>query len=985
MTTRKPKKQSVKTYKVFVSSTFVDNEKRRKLVAEAISMAEMIWHGMELFTASVRPTIEVCLEKVQEADVLVGIIARRYGWEPSDEISITEMEYDMATDRLMFQLHPDAPFSEKDADSGPDRWQKQEKLDAFKARFAEDQLPAYFTEETLQAKVLQALNDWRLQKEERPVSPVQEETGSEEEEKTSLDQLIRRYLSKAESLHENLPVAGFATQLKISIDIADIYVPLHARMELEGVRKHTYKDAGHAEKIEGERSGNFEISLKDAFGEVFNRNKKGVVILGDPGSGKTTHLKRLLLWCIRQGPESLGLAQDTIPVFLPLRELQSLDKGLDVFIQDQLSGPHLQTPKNFGKKLLDRGSLLLLLDGLDEVSQLSRREQVSQWITDALHSFQNCYFVVTCRFAGYSSTVELNEKFLELHIRPFTSTQAEAFVRNWYRIVECGLARDKEQAKQIAKQKATDLSKRLQEPDFRARRVFELTRNPLLLTNICLVHRHRGGLPHKRARLYEECIDVLLEHWRAAKRLPVDITAQAARRVLQPVALWMHEKEGRTRATAKELAPSIEPALKAVNVTEGTVTKFLRVIRDESGLLTGWDQQYFGFMHLGFQEYLVAREIRRLGFKDKAVLKRLANHLGESWWQEVILLLLGLEDPSLFVEFMREVVKHPGFATHADFVETCLDDAAEVSTEPFLELIQIEAGKDEEFWQRQLVALRLIERLDASVLESVVAQVQNHPSKAIQLWLRARRREEQLEFSTAERGGYKLIKIPAGRFAMGSPNSEKDRFGDEGPVHDVKVSEFYIGLYPVTNEEYARFLNKNSDVSEPEYWADRRFNQPKQPVVGVSWNDARRYADWSGLRFPTEAEWEYACRAGTTTSYSSGEHVGDLEKVGWYDKNSGGKLHAVGEKEPNTFGLYDMHGNVREWVEDDWHDNYSAAPANNNAWIDTPRGGRRVLRGGVWRNGARYCRSACRNFWEPDNRNNFVGFRLARSVGSLDI
>ena len=972
----------MKTYNVFVSSTYIDNERRRKLVADAITMAGMVWCGMELFTADDRPTVKVCLEKVKEADVLVGIIGRRYGWEPDGKTSITEMEYDAATDRLMFQLHPDTPFSESDCDPLPDRWWKQEKLEAFKTRFAKDQMPAYFSQETLQAKVLQALNEWRQRQEATDRLLKQKKTTHPKKDKRSLELLIQRYLTKAESLHENLPVAGFATQLKIPIDVADIYVPLHARMDIDGERKRCYQDANHTETIEKQRSDPFEIPLNNAFREAFTQNKKGVVILGDPGSGKTTHLKRLLLGCIRQGPESLGLAKDTIPVFLPLRELRSPDKGLDAFIQDQLDSPHLQTQKDFGKKILNRGSLLLLLDGLDEVSQLSRREQVSQWIMDALHSYRNCYFVVTCRFAGYSATVELSEIFLELHIRPFTSGQAESFVRNWYRIVECGLARDREQAKEVAKQKATELIQRLQEPDFRARRVFELTRNPLLLTNICLVHRHRGGLPHKRARLYEECIDVLLEHWRAAKRLPVDMSAQTARRVLQPAALWMHEKEGRTRATAKELKPLIEPALKAVNVTESDVLKFLNVIRDDSGLLTGWDQRSYGFMHLGFQEYLTAQEIRRRSFQNEDVLKRLAHHFGESWWQEVILLLLALEDPSLFTPFMREVVKAPEFAKYSDFVQACIDDAAEVSTEPFLEVLQQEAGSDETLWQRQLIALRLVESLDPPLLESVVSKLKNHPSKVIQQWLSNRQKEDRLDVITAKPGEYRLVKIPAGRFAMGSPTSEEGRYETEGPVHTVDVAEFYLGVYPVTNEEYARYLTANPQVSEPEYWADRGYNQPQQPAVGVSWDDARRYAAWAGLRLPTEAEWEYACRAGTTTSYYSGDQEADLDKVGWYRKNSGMKLHTVGEKDPNGFGLYDMHGDIFEWVEDDWHDGYEDAPVDGSAWMDTSRGDGRVTRGGSWGNDARFCRSASRSFWWPGNRDSSVGFRLARSVGN---
>jgi formylglycine-generating enzyme required for sulfatase activity len=131
---------------------------------------------------------------------------------------------------------------------------------------------------------------------------------------------------------------------------------------------------------------------------------------------------------------------------------------------------------------------------------------------------------------------------------------------------------------------------------------------------------------------------------------------------------------------------------------------------------------------------------------------------------------------------------------------------------------------------------------------------------------------------------------------------------------------------------------------------------------------------------PSEAEWEYACRAGTNTRFYAGDTEKDLEQVGWYINNSGDQLHPVGEKEPNVFGLYDMHGNVLEWVEDDWHDNYKEAPDDGRAWIDEPRGAYRVIRGGSWYDDARRCRSAGRIIDSPDYRDFIVGFRLARSV-----
>ncbi|BBO81887.1 hypothetical protein DSCO28_24530 [Desulfosarcina ovata subsp. sediminis] len=281
-------------------------------------------------------------------------------------------------------------------------------------------------------------------------SPATEVQRKEERIVTDLEREIGTYRRKAESLHESLPVAGFATVLKVPIDVEDIYIPLRAMLNLRGVDDlECYGDAATAEKHLGRCEGALEISLFDAFREADRRNQKGLVILGDPGSGKTTHMKRLLLWCLRNGPEGLGLPQNMLPVFLPLRELEHIEAGLDRFIQDQLASRHLKMRSDFGERLLRRGNLLFLLDGLDEVADLAQREEVVAWIEEAFTDHPDCRFVVTCRFAGYSPTVRLNPKFMEMHVRPLSEADAEAFVRNWYAIVEKGLARDVEQAESI--------------------------------------------------------------------------------------------------------------------------------------------------------------------------------------------------------------------------------------------------------------------------------------------------------------------------------------------------------------------------------------------------------------------------------------------------------------------------------------------------------------------------------------------------------
>ena len=216
---------------------------------------------------------------------------------------------------------------------------------------------------------------------------------------------------------------------------------------------------------------------------------------------------------------------------------------------------------------------------------------------------------------------------------------------------------------------------------------------------------------------------------------------------------------------------------------------------------------------------------------------------------------------------------------------------------------------------------------------------------------------------------------------MGSPEGHgKD---DERPQHEVKIAPFYLGCYPVTNEEYALFLQANPDVQKPKYLADRRFNPKRRPVGGVSWRDAQRFCEWSGGRLPSEAEWEYAARAGTTTDYWWGDDPG-TNHANYVDSGSswrGKQTSPVGSFEPNPFGLYDTAGNVWEWVQDAWHGDYQGAPTDGSAWdADDTEGVNRVLRGGSWIGRAGYVRSACRYGFEPDARFVNFGFRLAIGV-----
>jgi formylglycine-generating enzyme required for sulfatase activity len=236
--------------------------------------------------------------------------------------------------------------------------------------------------------------------------------------------------------------------------------------------------------------------------------------------------------------------------------------------------------------------------------------------------------------------------------------------------------------------------------------------------------------------------------------------------------------------------------------------------------------------------------------------------------------------------------------------------------------------------------------------------------------------EPQTYTETAGGAGIEMVRVPAGRFTMGSPDSEAGHSSDEGPQHTVAVASFYLGKYEVTQAAW-RTVAKGMPKVKIDLKPDpSRFKGNNLPVEEVSWEDAIEFCDrlsratGKTYRLPTEAEWEYACRAAMTGSYA-----GDLQAMGWYEDNSDRKTHQVGVKQPNSFGLYDMYGNVWEWCMDTWHGSYDDAPTDGTAWTGGDPN-TRVLRGGSWISLANHCRSAYRIRTSPDYRYFTLGFRV---------
>ncbi len=218
-----------------------------------------------------------------------------------------------------------------------------------------------------------------------------------------------------------------------------------------------------------------------------------------------------------------------------------------------------------------------------------------------------------------------------------------------------------------------------------------------------------------------------------------------------------------------------------------------------------------------------------------------------------------------------------------------------------------------------------------------------------------------------------FVLLPAGEFDMGSPQNEAGRDDDEGPIHRVKIpNAFYMSKYEITQKQWREVMG-----TDPSY-----FKGDNLPVEQVSWNEVQEFISrlnekegTDKYRLPSEAEWEYAARAGTATRFYFGDDVSKLGDYEWYDGNT---THEVGQKRPNPWGLYDMHGNVWEWMQDKYHVSYYGAPPDGSAWEGN--GSHRVIRGGSFDYYAGHLRAANRNDRDPGFRHKNTGFRLVKNL-----
>ena len=812
--------------------------------------------------------------------------------------------------------------------------------------------------------------------------------------------------------HGRVTIVGFR-DAAIPIELDHLFVPL--QVHADRGRRGDGPDAHPGGDKEALGHGGAEVSLDEALARA-SQGRTCLALIGDPGAGKTTllrHLFRRVVVGDVAGP--VAHLRGLHPVLVRLAtvaDAELVPRGLRSVIARVAAEDGYPEAGRAVLARPDQG-FLFLLDGLDEVRDEPTRERLCAWLNMEVDHWPACGFVVTSRQAAWARTPALGARFLPVSVLGMRSPERELYVRRWFGAVVRHFygAVDRAEAVEVrAQAQATALLDVLSRGAWRSHpRLLEMVANPLMLSTLCLAHYNDERLPEQRGALYERTLGLLIEVWTRERAGGPTLRLDSTRLVLQPLAHAMHEQD-RRELSAADAAALVGPTLAQVHEVRAvapTAERFLDLVRDECGVLKSRDLGRIEFVHLSFQEYLAACHVAARGLG-----RQLADRAGDPRWEEVILLAMSRD--GVFEPFMTRALERGD--VDLALLRQCLREARQVISEPFEaaadRLARLRAPKGPlSRLGRWLVGRpapaaegelqRLFELVAGFDLPGMVERSRPFVDSDDRALRAAARKLVGLEDASATeaREGQPFMEpvtqmtfvwVPGSSFLMGSsktggePGYDPEADDDEMPAHPVRLTGFWMGVHPVTNKQYARFITETERPAPPSF-SDRRFNDPAQPVVMVSWEDAAAFARWltgklAGIeaRLPTEAEWEYAARGTDRRRYPWGNQPPDASRATFGLPGGSGRPAVVGHTPGGVspFGVHELAGNVWEWCLDAYASYAEIEGPVDPCHQGDTRGGSQVVRGGSWINRAWFLHSAFRSRLRPQPRSLDLGFRV---------
>ncbi|MBN1560712.1 SUMF1/EgtB/PvdO family nonheme iron enzyme [candidate division KSB1 bacterium] len=765
-----------------------------------------------------------------------------------------------------------------------------------------------------------------------------------------------------------------------------------------------------------------------------------LLIIGDPGSGKTTLLKYYGMTLLKGDHARLGFKNPLLPLYLPLRELEDKEGELQQLPEALASWAkrhELLISRDTFYNWLHSRDTLVLLDGLDEISDIDKRRRVCQWIDEKATGLTRARFVVTSRWTGYRKLdgIEIGFDHVRADVRDFNAEQQGDFLRKWFCAVydrelpEEGevTAEFKERQRRLALQRAETIIAYLQKKENQGIR--ELAATPMLLQIIAIIWKERQHLPQSRARLYSAALSYLLDFRDRRRRLNPLLPADKALLALTPTALWMQEEIGRDEVAKTRLHDYMQGQLDTLQEPP-KADKFCENLRDRAGLIADYGATDYIFRHKSFREYLCGLQLAKKG-RDKDFLAEVVTHFGDDWWEEPLRYFMSESDDVIFDRFMEALFHSP--------VSKELDQKAQ----NLLQQLVLEApAKRSDALEKCLNNRRLAANKKRYILDCLKTMGTAAASEAIRAYsLKTEETEAVLDYAeeiiaqaapaaVETRDGMTLFQeLPKSFRNSFEDNAEYllipgGRFRYSVTKKGESIATLYFAKYPVTIKRYKRFLDylagNNAALNEllpPEHYAeellavapkieknysgylgsalkdwpqkmriketDKKFLGDDQPVMRVTWYDAMAYCVWltllgaqEGRRQLKDAKVFYRLPREREWEWAAAgrEPDGSLRDYPW-PKDKGGPS----DKLANYRGNVGVTTPVGRYPDGATPEGLLDMAGNVWEWQlnkRSPDWAARALRGGAWDSYEGSLRCSARHVVLPDYHWNFYGFRV---------